>query len=128
VIVLDDVASVSAPKLDFLRRLVRAERCRLVAVTEAFLPAQQMAELRSVPVAGRPMRLGPLGLADAERFFDGCRAGFGLPWSQAEVHSLAVASHGFPLGMRELMSRELRRNAAIHPGTHLLDTRKELTP
>jgi hypothetical protein len=131
VIVLDDLAGVSAAKLDLIRRLVRVGRFRLVAVAEAFIPAMEMAQLRSALVAREPIRLGPLRLRDAERFFEEYRATLGLQWSKTDIHGLAVAAHGFPLGMRELVARELRRgNTVVDPpvGAHQLDTRKELTP
>jgi len=117
VVVLDNVSRLTAPKLDFIRRLVEARRYRVVAIVEAFLGGKELLHLRSALRCGPPIRLGPLSVADSERFLEASARALGLAWRSAEVHGLAVASHGFPLGMRELVDRSLARDAAASPGS-----------
>ena len=129
VLVLDDMARVSTPKLDLVRWLVRAGRFRLLAVVEAFMPAADLARLRAAMLARSPLRLGPLRLREAEMFFEQSAAAHGLSWSSEWIHALAEISGGFPRGMRELLAREFdRRPAECDPRTELHESRKEATP
>jgi hypothetical protein len=60
--------------------------------------------LRSIARAETVVRLGPLGLRDVERYFEESARRLGLAWSRADLHGLAVAAHGFPSGMRDLVA------------------------
>lgn len=131
VLVLDDLARVSAAKLDLVRRLVRAGRFRLVAVPEAFLPPAKLSRLQAALQAGAPLRLRPLRLDDAEQFFREGAWTLETTWSRARIHGLAVASRGFPLGMKQLLVSELNgREHGLNPHVDgdLDESRKEVTP
>jgi hypothetical protein len=108
VVVLDDIATISHPKLELLRFLVGLGRLRFLVVVEAFLPVADMVRLRSVLVAATLLRLGPLALRDVERYFEERAGALRLPWTRAQVHGFAQAAHGFPAGMRDILARAVR--------------------
>jgi len=107
VVVVDNVARLSARGLDLMRRL--RERFLVLAIAEAFLPEQPMSELCLALWTRGPMRLGYLSRAATACFLEECVRRHGFAWGRAEVQGLARALAGFPLGMREVVAAELRR-------------------
>jgi hypothetical protein len=117
-LVLDNVARLSAPRLDCVRRL--RERFQVVAIAEDFLPKQESAALCAALWARRALRLGHLSLAPTLAFFEECSRRHGFGWGPGEVRGLARAAGGFPLGMREAVAAELRRRETLEGGGRLL--------
>ena len=116
-VVLDNVARLSAPRLDVLRRL--RERYQVVAIAEDFLPEPAKAALCTVLWARPPFRLGPLRRATTSTFFEECSRRHGLGWGPGEVRGLAQATRGFPLGMTEAVASEIRRRRNLQGGSGL---------
>ena len=100
-LVLDDIAKVTRPKLDFVRRIARAGHLRIIAVTELFLPDDELFRLRSVLCPAPLIRLGPLASNAALEFFSMWSRQHGLGWDAGHIQGLAAATHGYPLGMWE---------------------------
>lgn len=117
VVVLDDLARLTAPRLDAIRRL--RERFQVVAIAEAFLPEEASAALCAALWARRPLRLGHLSEAATAAFFEECSRRHGFGWGEGEVLGLARAVNGFPLAMREAVAAELRRPATVRNGSGL---------
>jgi hypothetical protein len=117
VVVLDNVARLTAPRLDAIRRL--RERFQVVAIAEAFLTREAASALCSALWARRPLRLGYLGEAATVAFLGECSRHNGFGWGDGEILGLAGALHGFPLGMREAVALELRRRATVSDGRGL---------
>lgn len=113
VLVLDNVARLTAPRLDSLRRL--RERFQVVAIAEAFLPEPARAAMCAALWARRPLQLGHVSAAATVAFFEECSRRHGFGWSEGEVQGLARAANGFPLGMREAVAAELRRRETASP-------------
>jgi hypothetical protein len=114
VVVLDNVARLPAPRLDFVRRL--REAYRVVAIVEDFLPEEAKAALCSALWARPPLRLPHLSPAATVAYFEGCCRCHGFGWGPGEIEGLAQAVSGFPLGMREAVEAELRRRKARASG------------
>jgi hypothetical protein len=110
VLVFDDVACLTGRRLDAFRRL--RERYRLLVIVEDFVPPRAQEALCSALWARRPLRLGPLGGRATRAFFEECSRCHGFGWGPGEVHGLANAVAGFPLGMREAVTAQLRRREA----------------
>jgi hypothetical protein len=117
VVVLDNVARLTAPRLDAIRRL--RERFQVVAITEAFLPEEASDALCAALWARRPLRLGHLSEAATAAFFEECSRRHGFGWGEGEVLGLARAVNGFPLGMREAVAAQLRRRVTVRNGSGL---------
>jgi len=107
VVVLHDVARLTAPKLDLLRRV--RERYQVIAIAEDFLPEAARVAICQALWAWAPLRLTRLGPAATLTFFEQCSRSHGFLWSAGEIRGLARATHGFPLGMREAVEAEHRR-------------------
>ena len=108
VVVLDNVARLSAPRLDLVRRL--RERFQVLAIAEDFLPEAARAALCGALRARPPLRLDHLSGAATVAFFEECSRRHGLGCGPGELRGLARATGGFPLGMSEAMTAELRRS------------------
>jgi hypothetical protein len=106
VVVLDNMARLTAPRLDAIRRL--RERFQVVAITEAFLAEEASVALCAALWARRPLQLGHLGEAATVAFLEECSRRHGFGWGEDAVLGLARAVNGFPLGMREAVAAELR--------------------
>jgi hypothetical protein len=117
VVVFDNVARLTAPRLDAIRHL--RERFQVVAITEDFLPEQASAALCAALWARRPLQLGHLSEAETVAFFEECSRRHRFGWGEGEVLGIARAVNGFPLGMREAVAAELRRRATMRDGTGL---------
>lgn len=111
VIVLDNVARLSAPRLDVLRRL--RESFQVVAIAEDFLPERAKAVLRAALWARAPLWIGPLSRTATVYFLEECSRRHGLGWRAREIQGLARAAHGYPLGMRETVTAALRRRSVL---------------
>lgn len=107
VVVLDNVARLTAPRLDLLGRL--RGRYPVVAIVEDFLPDTARGGLCEALRARTPLRLAHLGPAATLAYFEECSRRHGFGWGAGEVRGLARATHGFPLGMREAVEAERRR-------------------
>ena len=107
VVVLDNVARLTTPRLDLVRRL--RERHQIVAIAEDFLPEAARALLCEALWARAPLRLAHLGPAAALAFFEECSRCLGFGWGEGEIRGLARATHGFPLGMRQALEAARRR-------------------
>jgi hypothetical protein len=104
-LVLDDIARLTRPKEDLLRKL--GERFRLVLVVESFLTAADRGRLEAWVHPAERVTLGRLPRAAVLEFFMVVAEGYGLSWEPSRVATLARASGGYPLRMRELAAREL---------------------
>jgi hypothetical protein len=101
VVVLDDVAKMTRQKLDFIRWLKDLDKFRIIAVAERFLPGEDLTHLRTALIPAPLVVLGRLGPAATHQFFESLAQTYNLPWGREEIHGLALATHGYPLGMWE---------------------------
>lgn len=111
VLVLDNIAAVTAPKLALLRRLVATGRYRFVAITDHHLPDADLFTLRACLNAAPIVTLANLPRAVAGAFFAGVSGDLGLGWREGEVAALAEITDGYPLLMVEAIARARRRHA-----------------
>ncbi|HEV8712724.1 MAG TPA: ATP-binding protein [Candidatus Binatia bacterium] len=116
VLVLDNIAKLSAQKLNLLQYLLREKRFRFVAIPESFLPAEQFRRLRVRLSPAAVVTLDHLSLSSARQFFAYYSERYGFGWTQGEINSKATTTGGYPLGMREAVIREIeRRRGAEQP-------------
>jgi len=120
VVVLDNVARLSPQRRDVARRL--RERFQVVAIVEDFLPEPAKAVLCTALWARPPFRIGHLSEATTRAFLEECSGRWGLRWGAGEIHGLAQAVNGSPLGMREAVAAVLRRRGTFGGGGLLSPT------
>src|SRR5574341_316720 len=69
VIVMDNVASLSPQKIDFIRSLTLSQRFRLIAIVESFLPQSSFDILRARLYPTRVVKIGYLSVGDTKELF-----------------------------------------------------------
>ncbi len=111
ILVLDNFGKVSVPKLDFIRRLSSSRRFLLILIVEHFVPKHDILNLRGVLFPSDIITLRPLTLAESSLFFRCCSDKYRLRWDESRIESSAVATHGYPLLIREVVEREIRHSS-----------------
>jgi energy-coupling factor transporter ATP-binding protein EcfA2 len=131
VLVLDDVAKVTPPKLDFIHWLQGLHRYQIIAVTERFLPEKSLMHLRSALYPAPMVVLGPLSAGMAQQFFAAWATHHGLDWGPDIIHGLVLATRGYPTGMWEAARDAMKNQSGLgsvdlqrHDGTQLVDLEK----
>jgi hypothetical protein len=107
VIVLDNIARLSAQKLAFIRRLNGEGRFHFIAIVEAFLPEKELFLLRKELIPARIITLQHLSLKTGEQWFRNFAVKYRLNWPDNQIKMWASATQGYPLGIKEIMGKEL---------------------
>jgi hypothetical protein len=111
VIVLDNMARLSAQKRAFIRRLNQEERVRFIAIVEDFLPERELFLLRKELIPAEVITLRHLSVKAGDQLFRYFSGKYRFDWSDNHIKMLASATHGYPLGIREIVREELERLA-----------------
>jgi len=115
ILVLDNIAKLSGPKLDLIRSFLMAERFRFVAIVENFLGGDDLfvlrARLRNALLIDTPH----LSIEAAREYFRHSSAQHHFKWTEAQINHFAEMTGGYPAGMKEMMNRELLRNPGGSP-------------
>ncbi len=123
ILVLDDIGKLSAPKVELIRHLAMGKRFRFVAVVENFLLADRLALLRAWLRPALLLKVTYLGRESSRQFFRHYSQKYLLGWTDEEIHELAAMSGGYPLGMKETITRNLVRSQRIKEGIVLAGVR-----
>lgn len=116
VVVVDDVAQITAQRLRSLRELVRAHRCQIIMIVEGSTPPSDVTRLRVALDAARLIRLGPLSRIAADRYFSLAAREHAFGWTLDEIRCTARSTHGHPLTMRATLEAAVAatRRAHVH--------------
>ena len=109
IIVLDNVARLSRPRLDFIGYLAWERRFRFAAIVEAFAPKDDLLFLRAVLRPTLTFSLRYLTAQNAREFFRHFSDRHGFGWTESQINYLAETTGGYPLGMKEAVAMELER-------------------
>ena len=109
VIVIDNIAKLSPQKLELLRYWKLHSGFQFIAITESFLPAEQLRKLRGCLGAASPLFLNRLPLTRVKQFVELSSQRYGLGLKDAEIRGIAKAAGGHPLSMTCLVMAERRR-------------------
>ncbi|HOG08194.1 MAG: ATP-binding protein [Syntrophales bacterium] len=109
IIVLDNLARLTAAKASLLRYLILEKRYLFVAIAETFLPARDLFRLRAELLPAIDVVVKRLPIEETIAFFNDARRRYKLPWTDADVRMLSEASGCYPLGMKDTVSRERNR-------------------
>ena len=113
VVVWDDIVRLTAPAARVVRDLLLHDRVQIIAIVERAMAADDLVRLRSILGSAPVLTLNPLTRRDAARYFTDASARHRLNWSRSDIHTLAVASHGFPLGMRLTVEAACRERSGV---------------
>jgi hypothetical protein len=115
VIVLDNIGALSAQRLGFIRYVAGKERFRLVAVVEGFVGERELFRLRMELFPALLVTLVPLLPKDIRAFLRHASAQYALGWTESRINGLAEVVRGYPLGMKEVVQREIQRRRGVEP-------------
>ena len=109
VLVLDDVARLTNPKLRLLQYLVLEGKFQFVVIVESFLPEEDLFRLRAALLPMAVIKLRYLNEVSTVRLLHHLAVRYSFNWPEPDIHLLAAATHGYPLGVHDLVVRELER-------------------
>jgi hypothetical protein len=109
VIVLDNVAKVTRPKVELLKMLRGSEQLLVVAILERFVTSEALMRTRVALDPAVVVRLDALDVETSIRFFAAAVSQFALPWCESDIALLARTTHGYPLEMVRTVQAARRR-------------------
>jgi hypothetical protein len=119
ILVLDNIGKLSTPKVELIRHLATGKQFLFVAVVENFLLPDRLTLLRACLYPAFLLKVPHLEEESSRDFFRYYSQKYLLGWTDREIHELAAISGGYPLGMKEMVSRNLVRFQKIKEGVVL---------
>ncbi len=113
VLVLDNIAKLSAPKLDFIQYLAWEKRFQFVAIVESFTPKDDLFRLRVRLYPAEIIVLQYLGKLEVCAFYQDLSDRHQLDWTEGQIKNLAEITGGYPLRMREVALGQLKAAGII---------------
>lgn len=109
VLVLDNIAKLTAQKLDLIHYIEFEKRFRFVAIVEDFLHPDQLFLLRAALIPVSTLRIEYLDTHSVREYFCHYAEKSGLDWTDEEIDTLVEAAGGYPLRMEEIAARAIQR-------------------
>jgi hypothetical protein len=109
VVVLDNIAELTLPKMRFLQQLTLFGKMRYIGIVEAFLPVEQLHRLKACLAPSVHVELKHLPLSEVCRYFEAVSKKYGRDWDSGMIRGMAAATGGYPLGMAKMAEAELKR-------------------
>ena len=107
VIVLDNIAKLSRPKLTLIRNLVWGKRFRFVAIVETFLPEKEFLLLRMELIPAEVITIQYLNTRSTEKLLQQFSEKYHFNWDDQQIKRFASITQGYPLGIREFIIRQV---------------------
>lgn len=109
VIVLDNIVSITARKVSFLNHLTFEKRFSFIAIADSSFAGRGLFRLRSCLFPAHLIKLGYLHRKDIIEFFRTSSNNYGLNWDEAHIKALVSSMNGYPLSMKEIITREVQK-------------------
>jgi hypothetical protein len=107
VLVLDNIAKLSVPKMEFIRRLANSGRFRFLAIVESFLKQNELFLLRSRLSPAWPIQITHLSRKEVGNFFRLISVRYGWPLTENKMEMMAQSCGGYPLRMKEMAQEKM---------------------
>jgi hypothetical protein len=114
VLVLDNIEKITKQRLNMLTFINAERRYQFIAIAEDFLAEKDLFLLRSNLLPAELVMIGYMKIDDTLKVFRHFSSKHNLGWNEDQIHSFAELSGGYPLGMKEIMDRVLKRGRKAH--------------
>lgn len=114
VFVLDNIEKVTPQRLVLIRYLSSEKRFLFIAITESFLRERDFFLLRAELLPEHVIRLGRISRKDSKEFFHAVSEKNQFRWESDRIRMMAEMARGYPLSMREMVSKEKRSRRRVH--------------
>jgi len=108
VLVLDNIAKLTTQKLQLIRYLVQGKTFRFVAIIESFLPKESWFLLRAALLPAGIIILPYLNEGSTKELFRYVAERHNFDWSEQRLNMFVSLNRGYPLGVHEIIQRELK--------------------
>lgn len=108
VLVLDNIAKLSAQKLDLIRYLAWEKRFQFVAIVESFISKDDLMRLRVRLYPSEMIVLQYLSKKEVYVFYQNLSKQHQLYWTEGQIRYFVEITGGYPLRMNEVALEELR--------------------
>ena len=106
VLVLDNIGKLTAQRLALIRYLSWENRFLFIAITESFLREDDFFLLRAELQLDCVIKLGRISRRDSIAYFQAASEKNGFQWESERIRMMAETAGGYPLSMREMVTRE----------------------
>ncbi len=113
IIVLDNVAKLTAQKFEFIRCLRTENRFLFVAIVEHFLSSESVLRLRGMLFPSMLIELGYLSAAESVEYFKQAGKLYRMNLAENQLKHLATMAGGYPLTMTETVERIRNRTIGV---------------
>ena len=105
ILVLDNIAKLTAQKLNLIRYFVSDNSFFTIAITESFLAADELFALRMALLPADQMTLRRLRMSESIEMIRTYLENNRLAWGDEQLRTAAIITRGYPLGMVEFISK-----------------------
>lgn len=106
VLVLDNIGKLTPQRLGLVRYLSGEKRLLFIAVTESFLREDDFFLLRAELLPEHVIKLGRISHRDSIAYFHAASERNDFQWESERIRMMAETAGGYPLSMREMVTRE----------------------
>jgi AAA+ ATPase superfamily predicted ATPase len=114
VFVLDNIEKLTPQRLALIRYLSSEKRFLFIAITESFLRERDSFLLRAELLPEHVIRLGRISRKDSKEYFHAVSKKNEFRWESDRIRMMAEMARGYPLSMREMVSKEKRSRRRVH--------------
>lgn len=107
ILVFDNIAKLTAQKIQLIRYLILESKFQYIAIAESFLPKEDFFLLRAALLPAEVIMLPYLSEDSTKKLLCHLADKYSLHWSEQRLYMLVSATRGYPLGVHEVIKREL---------------------
>ena len=107
VLVFDNIAKLTAQKLQLIRYLIQESTFQYIAIAESFLSKENLFLLRAALLPAEMIMLPYLSEESTKTLLCHLADKYSFHWSEQRLSMLVSATRGYPLGVHEVIKREL---------------------
>ena len=107
ILVFDNIAKLTAQKLQLIRYLILESKFQYIAIAESFLPKEDLFLLRAALLPAEMIMLPYLSEESTKKLLCHFADKYSFHWSEQRLYMLVSATRGYPPAVHEVIKREL---------------------